>query len=465
MDFDGPGFYDLLQNLRDIGAHGGPERDVKISFVLVTVLLSTASVAASAADLRPTPLDDEAPFRRFLWVTRWDYRSPEDVERICYHAASARFTDLLFQVRGEGTVFFDSPYEPWAWELSGQGSPKGVGQDPGWDPLDVAIREGRRRGLRVHAYVNVLPAWAQKDPPPRSSAQLYVSRPNWLMVDSRGKRMEPNGFYAFLDPGLPEVREYLALLFARLVQDYAVDGLHLDYIRYPNESGDYSYHPRVVRDFREWYGKSPSEAPEKWVAYRQRQISSTVQQIRTAVEQVRPGLEISAAVLADPETGSILAGQLPMQWLADGLIDAVAPMVYADQMDRFVTLAEPYLDASIRSKVWLGIRAIAENHSLLDEIRLVVSKGVAGVAIFSFQELFPNHEVSNPAVRVYRTFVTARPGMMIPALPPSAKLKTRAPEVKTRLSDRLRSMLPRPEPQRIPLEIKRRSPGLKARIP
>ncbi len=100
---------------------------------------------AAVPVLRSTPLDQEAPFRRFLWVTRWDYRTAEDIEQICYNAASARFTDLLFQVRGEGTVFFRSPYEPWAWELSGKGPESGVGIDPGWDPLQVAVREGRRR--------------------------------------------------------------------------------------------------------------------------------------------------------------------------------------------------------------------------------------------------------------------------------------------------------------------------------
>ncbi|HOE96195.1 MAG TPA: hypothetical protein PK847_06365, partial [Candidatus Sumerlaeota bacterium] len=59
-----------------------------------------------------TMLDAVAPFRRILWVTRWDYRTPEDVRQICYNAAAGRFTDILFQVRGEGTVFYKSDLEP-----------------------------------------------------------------------------------------------------------------------------------------------------------------------------------------------------------------------------------------------------------------------------------------------------------------------------------------------------------------
>lgn len=167
-----------------------------LAFVLALMFAPVAPAGAEtpALSLRPTPLDNAAPFRRFLWVTRWDYASPEDIARICYNAASARFTDLLFQVRGEGTVFFNSPYEPWAWELSGKDPEVGVGIDPGWDPLAVAVREGRRRGLRVHAYLNVMPCWAQKVPPPKGRGQIYADHPDWLMVDSRGRRIKPNGF-------------------------------------------------------------------------------------------------------------------------------------------------------------------------------------------------------------------------------------------------------------------------------
>jgi hypothetical protein len=75
-------------------------------------------------------LAEAAPYRRFLWVTRWDYRRPEDLTRIFRLAAQARFSDVFFQVRGEGTVFYKTDLEPWAWELSGRGV-AGTGTDPG----------------------------------------------------------------------------------------------------------------------------------------------------------------------------------------------------------------------------------------------------------------------------------------------------------------------------------------------
>src|SRR5688572_33407187 len=90
---------------------------------------------------------------RALWVTRFDYKSPDDVKKIIENAAALNFNVILFQVRGNGTVFYPSKIEPWAFELTGE-TPATVGKDPGWDPLKLAIQEARSRGGEVHASVN-----------------------------------------------------------------------------------------------------------------------------------------------------------------------------------------------------------------------------------------------------------------------------------------------------------------------
>lgn len=393
--------------------------------VVLIALLCVPALAAHA-ELRPSAWDHEAPYRRSLWVTRWDYRSERDVERIFYNASSARFTDVMFQVRGEGTAFYKSPYEPWAWELSGRGSPRGVGVDPGWDPLAVAVREARRRGVRIHAYVNVLPAWAQSASPPEGSGHLYVTHRSWFMTDARGRRMKPGGFYAFLEPGLPEVREYLARLFARLVEDYPVDGLHLDYIRYPHERSSYAYHPTVVAEFKQRYGKSPSQDPANWSAFRRRQITATVREIRQAVNRVRPGLEISAAVLANRELAMSKSGQDALGWLDEGIVDAVVPMNYFEKMSQFRDFGEIYWGSAAAPKTWMGIIAESKNYNLQAEIRVSASEGLPGVAIFSYENLFPHHKSSKRATQVYETFVEAGPSSK-PAYRPPAQIARAAP--------------------------------------
>lgn len=376
---------------------------------------------AKSVPVRSSPMDKVAPYRRFLWVTRWDFRSAEDVEKICYNAASARFTDIFFQVRGAGSVCFKSPYEPWAWELSSTTPGVGLGVTPCWDPLATMIKEAKRRGLRVHAWINAMPAW-NLNSPPKVASQLYASHPGWLMVDAAGRAMTPNGFYAFLDPGLPEVREYLARLLGRMAQDYEVDGVHLDYIRYPTpgEVGrEFSFHPKVVASFRKQFGAAPKEAPDRWQAYRREQVSATIKGIRDAVKAARPGIELSATCMADPKRGREEAGQDPKVWVDQGIVDAVVPMAYVrNDLKRFAEVTEPFLIPSRRSRLWVGIWPRNENEGYAEQIKLARAERAAGVAVFAYGELFPQHRQTWRATKIYRTFA----GITAPPPSPNSKI-------------------------------------------
>jgi uncharacterized lipoprotein YddW (UPF0748 family) len=341
-----------------------------------------------------TTLDRVAPFRRGLWVTRWDYSNPADLAKICYNAASARFTDLMFQVRGAGTVFYPSAYEPWA--------PQMGGRNPGWDPLATVIREAHKYGLRVHAYMNVLPAATSGD----TEGTIYTQHRSWMMVDSGGDSMRAGSFYAFAEPGLPEVRAYLAKVFAEVATRYAVDGIHMDYIRYPDERGDYSYHPTVVARFTQLYGARPASRPEQWANFRRAQITETIAAIARATRAARPGIELSAAVVADPTRGVGQAYQSALEWVRSGLLDAIAPMAYSGDVSKFEELCAPYRGADVRGKVWLGVWADPNRNSYLEtEVRRAISMKFGAVAVFSYSELFPSHQASSRAKGVYQAFV------------------------------------------------------------
>ncbi|MFC1545107.1 family 10 glycosylhydrolase [Gemmatimonadota bacterium] len=124
-------------------------RRTMLPFLLT--LLSTMSICLSPVETeaQPAQLRDirDAGIIRGLWVSRWEYSSPEDISALFSRSASWGITDVYFQVRGRGDAFYRSEIEPWGAELTGT-----LGRDPGWDPLDVAIREARQRGLRLHSH-------------------------------------------------------------------------------------------------------------------------------------------------------------------------------------------------------------------------------------------------------------------------------------------------------------------------
>lgn len=263
---------------------------------------------------------------RALWVTRWDYRLPEDVREIVRHAAEAGFNRLLFQVRGNATAFYESRIEPRAEEL-GRAS---------FDPLALALTEAHERGLELHAWVNVMPSWRGATPP-RDRTHVYHAHPEWHWYDARGRRAPlVEGFYVSLNPCLPEVRAYLAGVVRELAAGYPLDGLHLDYIRFPNEppavpdgSGiDYPRDERTLERFAAEAGRSPEADPQAWDRWRCAQVTDLVAAIRRALLEARPGTVLSAAVGPLPER-ALRHHQDVETWMARALVDALLPMNYA----------------------------------------------------------------------------------------------------------------------------------------
>jgi hypothetical protein len=121
----------------------------------------------------------------------------------------------------------------------------------------------------------------------------------------------------------------------------------------------------------------------------------------------RPGIEISAAVMADLEDGQNAACQSAHEWIRQGLVDAIAPMAYTNETGRFDRFCRSFQDPEIRQKVWLGVLADPhKNGSAARQVRLATSKKYKTVAIFAYEYLFPNHKSSALAKKFYQAFTS-----------------------------------------------------------
>lgn len=347
---------------------------------------------------------------RALWVTRMDYRKPEDVRAILHNAASHHFNVVLWQVRGNATAFYASKLEPWAFELTGD-DPTSLGQDPGWDPLRLACREARRLRLELHAWVNVFPAWRRTVPPPPAIPQLWNTHRDWFMRNAQGDVMWPRDWwtywYTFIDPGVPEVKEYLTRVFLEIVEQYPVDGLHFDYVRYPSEVGDWSHHPVSVRRFQQQYkdhGKvTPQSHPVQWAEWKRTQITEIVHAVHRDSQAVRPGLCVSAAVIHDWPRGYNDYSQDARTWLARGIVEATMPMLYRYAPADFAPVARDHIRHAHDRHVLPGLNAgRTDAADLLALIDLSRRLGATGVAIFSYRSLFPGHTPSAKARALLR---------------------------------------------------------------
>lgn len=373
-----------------------------------TVAMIAALGAAAAAQ-------QTSPEVRALWVTRWDYRSSEDVRAIMDNCAALNFNTVLFQVRGNATAFYRSEIEPWAWELTGQDA-SATGRDPGWDPLALAVEEAHARGLELHAYMNVFPAWRSQDFPPRDSGQLWWTHPEWFMVDAAGNRMVPRDhrftrfpdWYAFISPGIPEVQDYLGAVFEEVARKYAVDGIHFDYIRYPAEIhevaagfeererrlGNWSYDPVSLRRFTEETGVAqPDDDPQAWTRWRGAQVTATLRTIRERCLAARPGLLLTAATAADPIHGRDDLMQPALQWLEEGLLEAVLTMGYTSDTQLFAQRVGRYLELKPeRGLLVAGLSLGSSPEVVMAQIAVTREQPVAGFAGFAYSSLFERRQ-------------------------------------------------------------------------
>jgi uncharacterized lipoprotein YddW (UPF0748 family) len=358
------------------------------------------------------PAQNDSPRRevRALWVTRFDYKSPDDVKKIIANAASLNFNVILFQVRGNGTVFYPSKIEPWAFELTSD-TPDTVGKDPGWDPLKLAVAEAHSRGVELHAYVNVFPAWRTQKYPPPDSGQLWWTHPDWFMCDAAGRRMiardrelnpKVGDWYSFISPGVPEVQDYLANLFEELVTNYEIDGLHYDYIRYPREitevekgyedivkrMGNWSYDPVSLARFAKETGvAAPALDPPRWAQWRADQITAATRKISERVRKIRPNLIISAAVMADPDDAKATKYQSYVEWMQKGYLDAAVTMNYTPDNEVFTRKSRMLLNQRPK-RGWVVPGMSLGTDKVAEQIGITRNLKTDGFACFAYARLF-----------------------------------------------------------------------------
>lgn len=354
----------------------------------VTLLLAAALSGctapqrnAAAPGATPRPLAETV---RAVWVARMHYHGPQDIATIMRNAAELGFNTVLWQVRGEGTVLYRSAIEPWAAQYDYR--------DPGFDPLAVAVHEAHRHGLRIEAWINVMPGWKGPNEPPIRN-QLWFARPDWFLRDAQGRRQPLGKFYVILNPARPDVRAYIASVAGEIAGKYAVDGIHLDYVRYAWETTPEARElfPRdadTLQIYRQETGRSPDQDPRAWDQWRAEQLTRLVAQIREAVQRRRPGATLTAATWASPSRGYAQYFQDAVGWLRAGLIDAAYPMAYTDDAAALARYIDEYRQLAPSKRVipGLGIYKHEQPAQLAAQLAACGSWG-GSYAVFSYASL------------------------------------------------------------------------------
>ena len=225
-------------------------------------------------------------------------RQQQDLCNILDELKASNVNCVLMHTRVRASVIYPSNIEPYCEYLTGK-----TGKSPGYDPLQFCIDECHKRGMQCHAWVVTLPVGKWNS---AATKQLRQKMPNTI------RKIGDEGF---MNPERPETAEYLARICAEITDKYDIDGIHLDYIRYPET----------------WKITVPREEGR-------RHITHIVETIRQAVKSRKPWVMYSCSPIGkfDDLTRYSSRGwnayskvcQDAQGWLRDGKMDALFPMMY-----------------------------------------------------------------------------------------------------------------------------------------
>ena len=312
-------------------------------FTLLCVITITAQAQTNLSDY----LTKRMPKRetRAVWLTTlasldWPKiyaRSEESIEQqkqelidILDKYQKANINTVLLQARVRAATIYPSDIEPWDQCITGV---EGRAPGYGYDPLSFAVEECHKRGMEIHAWIATIPVGAK--------SSLGCRR---LM--QKGFRIRNFSTGSYLDPADSRVAPYLASICGEIVRKYDVDGINLDYIRYPDGWPRPSY-----RD-----GDTPDE--------RRSNITAIVRAIHDEVKSVKPWVKMSCSPIGKHADLSRYSSknfnahdrvsQEAQEWMRLGLMDQLYPMQYF-RGDNYYPFVVDWVENAYKREIVTGL--------------------------------------------------------------------------------------------------------------
>ena len=342
----------------------------------------------------PSPVSSAGPITlgsaqyRALWVDAFHdgMKSPAQVEMLVADAHRGNLNALIVQVRKRGDAYFNQSDEPRATDIQGP---------PEFDPLAYVIQlaHDSTPRIEVHAWLNTFFVG--------DTSPIFANhRSAWGNLSNTGTK---SGLF---DPGVPDVLTYTHKIFMDVATRYDIDGLHMDYVRYPG--AEWGYNRSAIALYQAQTGATTTPAPEDeaWKAWRRGRVTAFVRDLHSDLKRTKPNVKLSGALIAYGG-GPASAADWPLTsaygdvfqdwyaWLANKYIDFGAVMNYDSAWD---SLEQAWFMRWIafEKKSGFGNRLLAGvggfmnyPEDTLAQIRLALApdsqgKRLLGIAIYSY---------------------------------------------------------------------------------
>jgi uncharacterized lipoprotein YddW (UPF0748 family) len=373
---------------------------------------------------------------RALWIDAFGpgFKTPKEVDKLITDARALRLNALFVQVGRRMDCYCNKASVPRS------ADPKFT---PGFDALEDVIQKAHKVGIQVHAWMITTSAFNNTEPAIAANHVMNLhglkaaGRDYWLTTRANGDATAGKDYV--LDVGHPEVADYIANMYTSIVENYDVDGIQFDRVRYPDNGTPpyepiWGYNPTALEAFKAFSGRTdaPKNTDLDWAQWRRDQITNLVKRVYLSVKAIRPSVWVSAATITYKEAPNTLEEfsktrtyaevlQDWVSWMQAGILDLNIPMNYKresikDQItwfngwNRFAVQTKAGGSVAVGTAIY--INSLAESLNQLK--RSLQLPGVSGWVGYSYrtpdQATFDGRKTGAKALEELRAKLTAKSG-------------------------------------------------------
>jgi uncharacterized lipoprotein YddW (UPF0748 family) len=343
-------------------------------------------------DASPCNSRESSHIQKAIWATSWEIATPQDIVEIVRYAYTYNYDSIFAEIRYRGDALYIPNRENHNYPNSEPRSQFLSDQDPDFDPLDYLIKLAHLFNIEVHGWfttfvvtsnnVNNLP-----------QTHIYHLHPEWITCYQDSQPMSPPCYEGvFLDPGIPEVWEYTCNVILDVVSNYDLDGVVLDYVRYPDSH--LGYNPLAQQRYRK--AVDTRVVPNDFARWREQQVSDFVKTAGKRIKSIDSTLVFSVTVFPELEKARNKYFQDWNSWLSFPELDTIYLMMY--------TTSDFLLEKNLRgeiqniplNKIGITLRAWDEQglypaESIVSKTALCQKYGISRIGYFSFNGMRQNN--------------------------------------------------------------------------
>ncbi|MFA6988477.1 MAG: family 10 glycosylhydrolase [Candidatus Gastranaerophilaceae bacterium] len=294
----------------------------------------------------------------------------------------------------------------------------------GFDPLKIWIEQAHKKNMKIHVWFQTF--YAGNDDLSKNKDHILSKKPEWANVQRKNidknipcySVAEHNGY--FLDPANPDVQNYLYKLINEIVSKYNIDGINIDYIRYPvslapnfsnYQESTWGYSNYARNEFKSVYNVDPACLTPKdplwieWNRYKELKINNFVYKLKN-IKKLKKNIMVSAVIFPNETESSVLKSQNWKVWPQFDSIDALTPLIMASDTDfTRESLREIKTFTNGKVKVYPGIFEMftdGKPADLLNQILTTRESGADGIVIFDYAHINKDFVTALKA-RVFKT--------------------------------------------------------------